>query len=206
MKVVSIGNRKGGTAKSTTAGNLAAAFTTLGWRVALIDIDPQRSLAEWHARRDATWPKLVELRPVDLRNWLLTAGAAFDLVLIDTPGHDVRALANAAALSDLVLIVSQPTTMANAATAAVRNACRQVGVPYAVLLSHTPPSLNSRLSAWVREYSRFGEVVDGFFAYRVDYQDAPLYGLGVTEYRPSGAAAAEVMRVCDWLITRLEHR
>jgi chromosome partitioning protein len=46
MRVVSLTNLKGGSAKSTTTFNLSAALTEVGFKVLCIDIDPQKTLGE----------------------------------------------------------------------------------------------------------------------------------------------------------------
>lgn len=46
MRVVSIANLKGGSAKSTTTFNLAGGLAEAGFQVLCIDIDPQRTLGE----------------------------------------------------------------------------------------------------------------------------------------------------------------
>ena len=47
MKVISIANHKGGTAKTTTAVNLAMGLQSMGLRVLAIDLDPQANLT-WY--------------------------------------------------------------------------------------------------------------------------------------------------------------
>jgi chromosome partitioning protein len=46
MRVISLANLKGGSAKSTTAFNLAGALAEKGYRVLCIDLDPQKTLGE----------------------------------------------------------------------------------------------------------------------------------------------------------------
>lgn len=46
MRVISLANLKGGSAKSTTTFNLAGALTEQGYRVLCIDLDPQKTLGE----------------------------------------------------------------------------------------------------------------------------------------------------------------
>ena len=48
--VITVAQQKGGAGKSTLVANLAAALAAVR-RVAVLDIDPQHSLARWHAIR-----------------------------------------------------------------------------------------------------------------------------------------------------------
>ena len=43
-KVIAVVNQKGGSGKTTTSGSLAAGAAKLGYRVAVLDIDPQCNL------------------------------------------------------------------------------------------------------------------------------------------------------------------
>jgi chromosome partitioning protein len=55
VRTIAVINRKGGSGKTTTAVNTAAAIAEIRSPVLLIDLDPQGSASEWLGRRGDEW-------------------------------------------------------------------------------------------------------------------------------------------------------
>ncbi len=205
--ILTVAQQKGGAGKTTLVAQLAVALERQGRRVALIDIDPQASLAAWVARRRATRPDsrvhLAEVSGWRLGNELARIKPDFDLILIDSPPHaetDARAAIRAA---DLVLVPIQPSPMDLWATRPTLDLARGEARPVLVLLNRVPP--RSKLTTQVR-----GMLADQGIAVaatqignRTAFAATLLDGLGVAETGGNRSAAAEIRALTNDIAKRL---
>lgn len=82
-RVIAIANQKGGVAKTTTTANLGAALHDAGYRVLLLDMDPQASLTVWTGRNPDELDKTVYdslIKGLDSREILLPTPLGADLL------------------------------------------------------------------------------------------------------------------------------
>ena len=103
-KVLAILSEKGGAGKTTVTVHLAVAAKLAGLDVAILDLDPQSSAADWSDRRGSD-PEAVAIPPARLEKLLTDLRAnGTDLVIIDTGRDSNNAGYTAAQAADLVLI------------------------------------------------------------------------------------------------------
>ena len=60
MRIIAVTNAKGGSGKTTTAVNVAAALGELGRRVLVVDLDPQRNASTWLGAGRSATPTLAD--------------------------------------------------------------------------------------------------------------------------------------------------
>ena len=197
MKVLSIVCQKGGSAKTTTAINLAVEATRHGLEVALIDLDPQVSACDWKDIRGDN-PPVVAATPVPHLERALKAAAhaGADLAIIDTAGRANDTATAAARAADLVLIPLQPSLADLNTVAATLDIIRLAGgKPTRALLARVRAAGNrhEETTAWLA--AKGVEVCPVFLGERVIFQDAYAMGLGVSEVEPHGKAAEEIRKL-----------
>ena len=101
-RVILVANPKGGSGKTTLSINLAGYLASQGQRVAMLDLDRQKSATQWLAIRDAALPKIELLKEGQKRT--------SDWLVIDSPaGLHGKTLERALKLAHKVVVPIAPS-------------------------------------------------------------------------------------------------
>ncbi len=197
MKVISFICQKGGTAKTTSAINLAVEALAYGLKVVLVDLDPQVSASNWFDLRDNPEPAIVAPQVPHLERVLATAAQnGADLAIIDTAGRTNDAALAAAKAAHLVLVPLQPSLLDLGTVKATMDIIHMAGGPPALaVLTRVRATGTSHESAgeWLRQHGI--AVASVTIGERVIYQNAYARGLSVGEAEPNGKAAQEIQQL-----------
>lgn len=195
--VITVAQQKGGAGKTTLAANLAAALAARR-RVAVFDIDPQHSLARWHALRAGR--RGIALS--DAAGWRLGAELdrmrrEHDVLIIDSPPQIETEARVAVRSADLVLVPLQPSPpdlWAAEGTLALAAAERR----RAHLVLNRVPAGGKLRAEMEAELARRGyPLLAARLGNRTGFATAFARGLGVTEAAPKSAAAAELLKLLE---------
>jgi chromosome partitioning protein len=201
MPVITIAQQKGGAGKTTLVAQLAAALASSGARVALLDIDPQKSLSAWHARRKDRIAAAAAGHDlgIDLEEsagWKLGAALdrlqkSHDWVLVDSPPHAETEARQAVRAADLVLVPLQPSPLDLWATQPTLDLAAAEKRIARLVLNRLPP--RGKLLDSIRAEIAKGTTpaLEAALGNRSAFAHSMGAGLGVTEYEPRGQAAEE---------------
>lgn len=105
MRVITVASTKGGVGKTTLASALAVKAASESERVAMVDLDPQGSLAAWWARRGRSKnPEIFTGADTASEAVEKLALAGWDYVFIDTPPAFVATIEDAVTSADLTIV------------------------------------------------------------------------------------------------------
>lgn len=109
LQVVAVVAEKGGVGKTTLALTLAVAAVQAGRKVAVFDLDPQATAAQWTDRRTQEFPWVVATPATRLDAAIGNAREqGVDFIVIDTPPHAGTDAVEAARRAHLVLVPVEP--------------------------------------------------------------------------------------------------
>ena len=202
--VITVAQQKGGAGKTTLAAHLAAALAA-DRRVALLDIDPQRSLSRWHALRGARTNAPAKIHLSQVSGWRLAAELeklkrSHDVVLIDSPPQIDTDARLAIRSADLVLVPVQPSPPDLWAAEGTLKLALSEKRRAALVLNRAPKASKLR-SAVETEIARQGlRLCSAVLGNRAGFANAFAAGLGVTETAPSSLVAAELQALLAEII------
>jgi chromosome partitioning protein len=213
MHTIVLATQKGGSGKSTLSIGLALAAMQEGYRVKLIETDPQGTLSNWRKRRINPEPTVetifsiqeVEPRLRQLENY------GVSLTIIDTAGGVSAVRTAAIRHADLCLIPVRPSTADVEATISTLSLVRTWKRRFAFILNQTPPRgqrIGNAAGTLVEDASAdlANVLAQPFVVMRNDHQDALSDGLAVSEYAPNGKSAEEIRNLWRWVRDRLTDR
>jgi chromosome partitioning protein len=205
MQVIAIASRKGGSGKTTLAGHLAVEAERQGTGpVAVMDIDPQGSLAEWWNERGADTPAFVNTTLETLAGDVARLrDAGIRLLIIDTPPAITPAIRDVIAVSDMVLIPTRPSPHDLRSVSATVAAVEEAGKPLVFVLNGA--TLRARItSEAIVALSRHGPLAPSIIHQRVDFAASMIDGRTVMETSIPSRATDEIARLWRYVADRLD--
>jgi chromosome partitioning protein len=209
MHTLVLASQKGGSGKTTLSGHLAveAQYAGVG-PVALIDTDPQGSLAHWWNARAAREPLFAKVGPLEL-------GAALEhlsrsgirLAVIDTPPTITEAISYVIGHADLVILPTRPSPHDLRAVGATVDIAERHGKSVLFVVNAATP--RARITAETAvALSQHGTVAPVTIHQRVDFAASMVDGRTVGEVTAKSASAKEIRDLWIYVqgrLARLKH-
>jgi chromosome partitioning protein len=204
MRVLVLASQKGGSGKTTLSGHLAVEAELAGMGpVALIDTDPQGSLAQWWNAREAQTPLFAQTDVLELAGGLAhLEKAGVKLAIIDTPPAITGSISRVVAHADLVLVPTRPSP----------HDLRAVGATVDIAEKHNKPLIFVVNGATARAkitgeaavaLSQHGTVAPVTLHHRVDFAASMTDGRTVGEAAPKSQSSKEVRDLWLYVQDRL---
>lgn len=205
MRVIVFASQKGGSGKTTLSGHIAVEAERQGaGPVALIDTDPQGSLAKWWNVRKDPNPAFIQSVFSNLFHDLDSAREeGFRLVVIDTPPAVTRAISEVVSYADIVVAPTRPSPHDLRAVGPTVDIAEARGKPLIFVVNGATQRARITSEAAIA-LSQHGTVAPTTIHHRVDFAASMIDGRTVMEIDPFCASAQEVSSLWTYLYERLQ--
>jgi chromosome partitioning protein len=212
MRVLAFASQKSGAGKTTLAGHIAVQAQRAGTAsVALIDADPDGSLADWCKLREGPTPKVTRAALPDIPARLdKLRQDGVDLVVIDMPPALNHPLADSLAAADLVAIPTRPCAHDLEAAGATVELVAGQGKPFVFVVNGAAPD-GELTPDVVMALAQHGTVARVSIPRSAAFMESMVDGRTVMELTaapPPDAASApspglDIARLWEYLASRL---
>jgi chromosome partitioning protein len=204
MYTIVAASQKGGSGKTTLSGHLAVEAQRSGaGAIALIDTDPQGSLAHWWNARQAPEPHFVKAGLMDLEESLAKLEqAGVRIAVIDTPPAITQSISRVVAHADLVLVPTRPSPHDLRAVGATVDIAERHGKQVVFVINAATARARITGESAVA-LSQHGTVAPVTIHHRVDFAASMIDGRTVGEVVPGSASAREISDLWVYLQDKL---
>lgn len=204
MKVVALGQQKGGVGKSAAAINLACQAVAAGHKAAIVDLDSEQGTTrKWRERRNGTEQPSVVSADASSLDAALEAlrGQGVEWVFLDLPGRAAHVASAGFKGSHLVLIPCRPLDVDVEASFDTIDRVRRAKVKYAYLMNIAPGNQDKARARQVAGILRAHghTVADAIIVQRIEVPDGISAGQGVNEFRPKSESNKEFAELFAWI-------
>lgn len=196
MIVVAIANTKGGVGKTTLTAALAVRASRDFKRVAMVDLDPQRSLVEWWRRRGGSAASPTIFEGVDSAHEAVERLGmnGWDVVFLDGPPAFLTVVQESIQAADFVLVPIKPSMVDLLATQDAIVLAREAGTEFMVVINDAGPREALAGKAQAMLEAQGIRVASTVIAHRVSHITSMTVGKSAAEVNggKDQAAAAEI--------------
>lgn len=204
MRVLAFASQKSGAGKTTLAGHMAVLAQRSGMSsVALIDIDPEASLANWCVQRTDVPMNYARATQADLLQKIESLRAeGTELVVIDTPAALGQSIEAALVVADLIAIPARPCTHDLDAASSIVELVQLAGKPFVFVINgvqadaELPPEV-------VMTLAQHGPVATTAIPRNIAFVEGMMDGRTVMEINAEPSASGNVQKLWEYLAKRL---
>lgn len=202
--VIVFASQKGGSGKTTLSGHVAVEAERAGdGPVALIDTDPQGSLAKWWNARESNAPAFAQVSIQDLEEGIAHLKRnGFRLIVIDTPPAVTESISYVVAHSDLVVVPTRPSPHDLRAVGPTVDIVESFGKSLVFVVNSA--TARARITGETAvALSQHGVVAPVTVHNRVEFAASMIDGRTVGEVRSDSKSAQEISTLWSYLRERV---
>lgn len=204
-QVVVLASQKGGSGKTTLAGHIAVQAEMSGaGPVAIIDTDPQGSLASWWNSRESDTPAFAQASIPNLEHDIsVLRDNGIRLIIIDTPPSVTSSIAEVITYADLVIVPTRPSPHDLRAVGATVDIVEHQHKPLVFVVNSA--TMRARITSDTAvALSQHGTVAPATIHHRVDFAASMIDGRTVGEVNIESRSAKEIANLWIYLEGRLK--